>query len=117
MGHPRVPFASSPPDKIAMTTRKTDAAAKTPAPEGEPLISLDSALFSGVDVRLDAQLGSLTMTVEELLRLKAGEVVTLDSRLNDLVELQINGARVARGEIVAVNDSFGVRIVEISDPS
>lgn len=100
-----------------MTTRKTEAAPRSPVPEGEPLISLDSAVFSGVDVRLDAQLGSLTMTVEQLLSLKAGEVVTLDSRLNDLVELRINGARIARGEIVAVNDAFGVRIVEISDPS
>jgi len=100
-----------------MSSRKTDAAPKSAPSEGEALISLDSAVFSGVTVRLDARLGSLSLTVEELLRLKAGEVVALDARLNDLVDLEINGKRIGRGEIVAVNDAFGVRIVEIADPS
>lgn len=96
-------------------TRKSEAAAPTPsAPEGPPLVGLDSAVFSGVTVNLDARLGSVTMTVQQLLALKAGEIVGLDTRLNDLVELSLNGAVVGRGEIVAVNDSFGVRIVEIA---
>lgn len=100
-----------------MTSRKTEAAAKPAPAAGEPLISLDSAVFAGVAVRLDARLGSISLTVEELLRLKPGEVVALDARLNDLVDLEINGAKIGRGEIVAVNDAFGVRIVEIADPS
>lgn len=101
-----------------MTSRKGEnASTKTAPSEGENLLSLDSAVFSGVTVRLDAQLGSLSLTVEDLLRLKAGEVVVLDSRLNDLVELHLNGTRIGRGEIVAVDDAFGVRIVEIASPS
>lgn len=96
-------------------TRKSDPAAPTPsAPAGPPLVSLDAAVFSGVSVNLDARLGSVTMTVQELLALRAGQVVALDAQLNDLVELSLNGAPVGRGEIVAVNDSFGVRIVEIA---
>jgi flagellar motor switch protein FliN/FliY len=104
-----------------MTARKTEAepAAKSQpqaagADSGAPLVNLDSAVFSGVTVKLDARLGSVSMTVQDLLALKAGEIVTLDAQLNDLVELHLNGARIGRGEIVAVNDSFGVRIVEIA---
>ncbi len=101
-----------------MTTRKTSPASSSatpaPAPAGPPLLSLDSAVFSGVNVQLDARLGSASLTVEALLALRAGAVLTLDSQLNSLVELHLNGALVGRGEIVAVDDRFGVRIVEIA---
>ena len=89
---------------------KTEAG---PAAKGPPLVSLDSAIFRDVKVTLEAKLGEVTLSVEELLALKSGEVVKLDARLNDLVELRLNKGLVARGEIVAVEDQFGVRIVEI----
>lgn len=104
-----------------MTTRKTPAASgagtasTTPAvPPGPALVNLDSAVFSGVSVKLDARLGSASMTVEQLLALRSGSVLTLEAQLNDLVELHLNGALVGRGEIVAVDDRFGVRIVDIA---
>ncbi len=100
-----------------MTARKTETTApgaSDPPAGGSPLVGLDSAVFSGVTVRLDVRLGSLTLSVRDLLALKAGEVVALDAGLGDLVELQINGNPVGRGEIVAVNESYGVRIVEIA---
>lgn len=97
-----------------MTQRKTDTDASSGKDSAAPLIGLDSAVFGSVKVRLDARLGQVGMTVSELLALKAGEVVTLETGLSDLVELQLNGNLVARGEIVAVNDAFGVRIVEIA---
>lgn len=97
-----------------MTQRKTDTTAPSGKDTAAPLIGLDSAVFGGVQVRLDARLGHVAMTVSELLALKAGEILTLETGLSDLVELQLNGNLVARGEIVAVNDSFGVRIVEIA---
>jgi flagellar motor switch protein FliN/FliY len=75
--------------------------------------SIDTRLLNGVQVSLDAKLGVVTLSVAELMSLKTGSVVNLDSRLNDLVELKLNGAVVARGELVAVEDHFAVRIVEI----
>ncbi|GLK50153.1 hypothetical protein GCM10017620_31270 [Brevundimonas intermedia] len=94
--------------------------ARTPKPaagDGPPLTSLDAALFGGVNVRLDARLGSVTLSVKDLLALRAGETVRLDARLNDLVELQLNGALIGRGEIVAAGDAFAVRLVEIAPAS
>jgi flagellar motor switch protein FliN/FliY len=81
---------------------------------GSPLISADSSLLKDVPVTLEARLGSVAMPVSELLELRAGSVLSLDSPLNEPIELFLNGALVARGEIVAVDDKFGVRIVEIA---
>lgn len=95
----------------------TARTSKTDASDGPSLTSLDDALFGGVNVRLDARLGSVTMSVKDLLALRAGGTVRLDARLNDLVDLQLNGALIGRGEIVAVGDAFAVRLVEIAPSS
>jgi flagellar motor switch protein FliN/FliY len=86
-----------------------------PAASGPPLLSIDAAIFKEVKVSLRARLGETSLSVEELLALKPGAVVTLDTRLNDLVELRLNENLVARGEIVAVDDRYGIRIVEIAN--
>lgn len=83
-------------------------------PLGSPLISIDSPLLKDVRVLLDAKLGRANLSIEELLGLRAGSILKLDLQMNDLIELQLNGATVARGEIVAVDDHFGVRIVEVA---
>ncbi|MEJ0027181.1 MAG: FliM/FliN family flagellar motor switch protein [Rhizomicrobium sp.] len=75
---------------------------------------INSELLRGLRISLEARLGEAKMTVEQLMALKQGSVVTLEASLADRVELFLNDALVARGEIVAVGDKFGVRIVEIS---
>lgn len=89
---------------------------ETPS-EGPPLLSIDSALFNDVRVALRVRLGDVTLSVKELLALKSGSTLKLDLKMSDLVELRLNDALIARGEIVAVDDNFGVRIVEIAQPS
>ncbi len=80
---------------------------KTPIPKVSP------KLIETVAVELDAVLGHAGMTVGELTALKAGGVIALDAPLNRQVELRLNGVAVARGELVAVDDRFGVRIEDI----
>jgi len=87
---------------------------ETPKPEGPPLVSMDSAIFKDVQLSLQASLGQTSLTIAELLALKAGAVLTLDLKMNDLIDLRLNQAVVARGEIVAVGDNFGVRIVDVA---
>ena len=82
--------------------------------EAPRLAPINSDLFRGVRVSLEACLGQSAMTVEEMMALKAGSVVTLETGLADHVELYLNDALVARGEIVAVGEKYGVRIVEIA---
>ena len=75
---------------------------------------IDESLIAEVEVVLEARLGSAAMTVAELMKIEAGDCVSLDAELNRDVELRLNGVTVARGELVAVGDKFGVRIVEIA---
>jgi flagellar motor switch protein FliN/FliY len=85
------------------------------AGDGAPLVSLESAILRNVNVTLKVRLGELSLSVQELLALRAGSVVKLGAQLNDLVELRLNDQVVARGEVVAVGDNFGVRIVEVAE--
>jgi flagellar motor switch protein FliN/FliY len=82
--------------------------------QSEPLLSAGSSLLGDVAVTLQARLGSIEMTLAELLALRPGSVVELKTRLSEPIELYLNDTVVARGEIVAVDDRFGIRIVEIS---
>ena len=84
------------------------------AREGELLIAADSSLLREVEVTLQARLGELVMPVSELMELRQGSVLGLAARLDDPIDLLLNDSLVARGEIVAVDDRFGVRIVEIA---
>jgi flagellar motor switch protein FliN len=86
-------------------------------PDGRPVISVDSPIFKDVNVVLNAALGRAELSVQDILALKTGSVVRLEAKLNDLVELRLNDALIARGEIVAVDGSFAVRIVEIAQLS
>jgi flagellar motor switch protein FliN/FliY len=79
-----------------------------------PLLPIDSAIIRNVQVTLEARLGSRDMTIEELMALKPGATLTLDRSLADPVEIYLNGALVARGEIVAVDDRYAVRIEEVA---
>jgi flagellar motor switch protein FliN/FliY len=81
------------------------------------LVGVDSSIFKDIQVDLRARLGEARMSVDELLALRTGSIVKLDAKLNSPVELRLNGSVVARGEIVAVGDQFGLRIIEIARPS
>lgn len=81
---------------------------------GAPVITIDSELFGDVDVSVQAVLGQGRLTVRSLLDLREGALVDLDTPLDGVVDLNVNGKLVARGEIVAVGDRFGVRITELA---
>lgn len=75
---------------------------------------VSATLIDSVAVELDAVLGQAQMTVGALTALKPGAVVPLAAPLNHPVELRLGDAIVARGELVAVEDCFGVRLTEIA---
>ncbi|OQW70377.1 MAG: hypothetical protein BVN33_17540 [Proteobacteria bacterium ST_bin13] len=75
---------------------------------------LNSKLIESVPVEIEAFLGGKRMTVAELASLKPGATIALDAPLNGPVELRLNGIAVARGELVAVGEKFGVRLTEIA---
>lgn len=81
----------------------------------DPAVELPRSrtVIDRIDVTVEAVLGGATLTVGALGALTMDSVVKLDAALNALVDLRLNGVVVARGELVAVGDRFGVRIAEI----
>lgn len=66
-----------------------------------------------VPVRLTVELGACQMPMREVLQLCPGSVVQLDKAADAPVDLFVNQKRIARGEVVVVEDRFGIRITEL----
>lgn len=70
-------------------------------------------LLMNVSLEVTAELGKCKMNVADILKLGAGAVVELDRLAGGPVDLLVNNKLVARGEVVAIDDNFGVRVTEI----
>ncbi|THB85105.1 flagellar motor switch protein FliN [Pantoea allii] len=77
----------------------------------------DIDLIMDIPVKLTVELGRTKMTIKELLRLAQGSVVSLDGLAGEPLDILINGYLIAQGEVVVVNDKYGVRITDIITPS
>jgi len=67
----------------------------------------------GVKVQLSVRLGSCQLMMRDVLDLAPGSVVQLDQRANEHVGLYINDKLIARGEVVVMEDNFGIKITEL----
>lgn len=77
------------------------------------LIARDMELIKHVKVELVVELGTAELTVDQLFALKAGDVVKLLEKVTEPASLCVDGKRVARGNLVAVEDNFGLQLTEI----
>jgi flagellar motor switch protein FliN/FliY len=66
-----------------------------------------------VDVRLTVELGRTEMKLKDVLALSEESVVMLDRLTDELLDVMVNGKLIARGEVVAQGERFGLRIVEL----
>jgi flagellar motor switch protein FliN len=75
-------------------------------------------LVLDVPVTLTAELGGCNLPMGEVLQLNVGSVVQLDKLASEPVDLLVNGKLIARGEVVVLEDRFGIKITELlSSPS
>jgi flagellar motor switch protein FliN/FliY len=70
-------------------------------------------LLMSVPLHVTAELGECRLTIEEVLRLGTGSIVDLNRAAGGPIDLLVNDKVVARGDIVAVGENFGVRITEL----
>lgn len=73
----------------------------------------DLRRLSNVPMELSVEIGRAHMTVGETLQLRAGSVITLERLAGEPVDLLVNGTPIARGEVVVVDEQFGLRVSEI----
>lgn len=73
-------------------------------------------MLADIPIRVSVEVGSTKMRLSELMNLAEGTVVELDRQAHELLDIMVNGALVAKGEVVTVNGRFGVRVVDVVSP-
>jgi flagellar motor switch protein FliN/FliY len=73
-------------------------------------------VLNDVMMTVTAELGRTTMPIRDLLNLSPGMVVEIDRIAGAPIDLLVNGRRIAVGEVVVIDEEFGVRITEIAPP-
>jgi flagellar motor switch protein FliN/FliY len=88
-------------------------------PEGGASVSADSNLdiILDVPVSLSMEIGRTTISIRNLLQLNQGSVVELDRLAGEPLDVLVNGTLVAHGEVVVVNEKFGIRLTDVVSPS
>ncbi|MFC3285182.1 flagellar motor switch protein FliN [Litchfieldella rifensis] len=77
----------------------------------------DLEMVMDIPVKLTVELGRTRITIKQLLELAQGSVVELDGLAGEPMDILINGYLIAQGEVVVVDDKYGIRITEIITPS
>ena len=70
-----------------------------------------------IPVQLTVELGRTKIAIKNLLQLAQGSVVELDGLAGEPMDVLVNGCLIAQGEVVVVNDKFGIRLTDIITPS
>ena len=73
--------------------------------------------LTDVPLGVTVQFGATNITLERLLKLAVGSVIELEGRPGEPLAITLQGKTVAHGEVVVVNDHYGVRLTEIVEPS
>ena len=96
------------PAKIFPSFGETDG-------KGSMMNELDMIL--DIPVQIAVELGRTKITIKNLLQLAHGSVVELDAMAGEPMSVFVNGTLIAQGEVVVVNDKFGIRLTDIITPS
>lgn len=98
--------------KTVAAARATAAAAQAAgAPAGNMGMVLD------IPVQISVELGRKKVPIKQILELKPGSVVELDSVAGEPIDVLVNGHLIAQGEMVVVNGKFGLRLTDVVTPS
>jgi flagellar motor switch protein FliN/FliY len=73
-------------------------------------------MIMDIPVRLTVELGRTKISIRNLLQLAHGSVVELDGLAGEPMDVLVNGTLIAQGEVVVVNDKFGIRLTDIITP-
>jgi flagellar motor switch protein FliN/FliY len=82
-----------------------------------PVGANDIDLVLDIPVQLTVELGRTKIAIKNLLQLAQGSVVELDGLAGEPMDVLVNGCLIAQGEVVVVNEKFGIRLTDIITPS
>ncbi|WP_194723084.1 flagellar motor switch protein FliN [Noviherbaspirillum malthae] len=84
---------------------------------GKSSTNNDIDFILDIPVQLTVELGRTKIAIKNLLQLAQGSVVELDGLAGEPMDVLVNGCLIAQGEVVVVNDKFGIRLTDIITPS
>ncbi|MFT3907092.1 MAG: flagellar motor switch protein FliN [Steroidobacteraceae bacterium] len=82
---------------------------------GKPEVNLDVVL--DIPVTLSLEVGRSRISIRNLLQLNQGSVVELDRATGEPFDIYVNGTLIAHGEVVVVNEKFGIRLTDVISPA
>lgn len=85
--------------------------------ETGPATTRELDIIMNIPVKLNVELGRTKISIKQLLELTQGSVLELDGLAGDPMDILINGYLIAQGEVVVVEDKYGIRITDIITPS
>jgi len=110
--------------------KRSEDTAQAPEPGGplsggEPLRAFSSSdpplndinMVLDIPVQLSVELGRTKVPIKYILQLAQGSVVELDALAGEPMDVLVNGYPIAQGEVVVVNDKFGIRLTDVVTPS
>ncbi|MGH1472219.1 MAG: flagellar motor switch protein FliN [Cellvibrionaceae bacterium] len=91
----------------------TGEGAHVSAANGNP----DLDVILDIPVNMSMEVGSTSITIRNLLQLNQGSVIELDRLAGEPLDVLVNGMLIAHGEVVVVNEKFGIRMTDVISPS
>lgn len=85
-------------------------------PKPEKIGSEKLKILESIEVDISIEVGRTEMTIKDLLLLNEGSVIELDRLAGEPLDILVNGAIIAKGEVVMVGERYGVRFTDIVDP-
>ena len=85
--------------------------------ENQEPVSREIDFLLDIPIEISVQLGASKMLIKELLQLGQGSVIELEKLAGEPMEILANHRLIARGEVVVVNEKFGVRLTDIISPT
>ncbi|TSE25155.1 flagellar motor switch protein FliN [Tepidimonas aquatica] len=104
----------------ASAGRSDDPFAGAPAFDGAPpapAANNDISMVLDIPVTLSVELGRTKVPIKYILQLAQGSIVELDALAGEPMDVLVNGYLIAQGEVVVVNEKFGIRLTDIVTPS
>ena len=84
--------------------------------EQRPQIPPELDFIRDIPMRVSVELARTNILVKDLIRLSSNQVMEMDKLVGEPLEIFINDQLVARGEVVVINDKFGIRLTDIVSP-
>jgi flagellar motor switch protein FliN/FliY len=96
---------------------ESGSAASGAAMAGAPRTSINSELLDNIPITISVEVGRTSLKIKDLMRLTQGSVVELDRLAGEPLDLLVNNTLVAQGEVVLVNERYGIRLTQVVPPA